>query len=188
MAQAPRSLDSQASAFSPVSRTHQASASLRLRATPASTSVSSTRRSGWRSLVITGTESVVNISDTPAQVTPQDTLRRNRCSASRAISIRRPLVSSRNLRILPSAAAARSASDAPGCLGAGQRPEDRDLLAVHLDVRRGREPVAWKPAGKPAAHFRRGAHPARRARRAAVTAGRLATSVRVVTGPGRVLR
>src|SRR5271165_7239889 len=117
-----RSRDSQESAFSPVSRTHHASASLRLRATPASTSVSRTRRSGWRSLVITGTESVVNISVTSAQVTPHDTLRRNLCSASRAISIRRLLVSSRNLRIRPSAAAARSASDAPPVSGAGSPP------------------------------------------------------------------
>ena len=106
----------------PVSRTHQASASLRLRATPASTSVSSTRRSGWRSLVITGTDSVVNISRTSAQVTPHDTLRRNLCSASRAISMRRLLVSSRNRRIRPSAAAARSASDAPAVSGAGSAP------------------------------------------------------------------
>ena len=46
---------SQSSAFSPTSLTHQASASERDRATPASTRVSSTCRSGCRSRVMTGT-------------------------------------------------------------------------------------------------------------------------------------
>ncbi len=42
----------------PTSLTHQASASERERATPASTRVSSTWRSGWRSRVITGADEV----------------------------------------------------------------------------------------------------------------------------------
>jgi len=67
--------------------------------------VSSTRRSDWRSRVITGTDRVVNISSWPAQRTPQETLRRNRRSASRAISIRCSRVSSRNRFARPSAAA-----------------------------------------------------------------------------------
>ena len=61
-AMASRSSASHSSACWPTSRTAQASASERERATPASTSVSSTIRSGWRSRVITGTEATVNSS------------------------------------------------------------------------------------------------------------------------------
>jgi hypothetical protein len=54
---------------------------------------------------------------------PHDTLRPNLCSASLAMPIRRSLVSSRNRRILPSAAAARSASEAPSAIsGSGSGP------------------------------------------------------------------
>src|SRR5262249_54092221 len=88
--------DNQESSCSPTSLTHQASASLRLRATPASTKVSSTVRSFWRSLVITGTENVVYITVRSPERTPHETLRPNVCSASCAISIRCCLVSSRN--------------------------------------------------------------------------------------------
>ena len=52
--------DSQDSACSPTSLTAQARASERDRATPASTRVSSTCRSGCRSRVITGTDKWVN--------------------------------------------------------------------------------------------------------------------------------
>ena len=55
------------------------------RATPASTRVSSTSRSGWRSRVITGTARWVNSSLRSPHSTPQATLRSNRCSASRAM-------------------------------------------------------------------------------------------------------
>jgi hypothetical protein len=44
-------------------------------------------------------------------MTPQDTLRRNACSASRAISIRASRVSWRNRRLRPIAAASASAPD-----------------------------------------------------------------------------
>ncbi len=37
---------------------------------------------------MTGTENVVNITLFSLQITPQETLRPNRCSASRAISMR----------------------------------------------------------------------------------------------------
>ena len=57
---ASRSLPSHSSACSPTSRTDHASASDRDRATPASTRVSSTWRSGCRSRVITGTAMCVN--------------------------------------------------------------------------------------------------------------------------------
>src|SRR6266496_3623255 len=73
---ASRRLLSQDSACSPTSRTHQASASDRDRATPASTSVSSTLRSGCRSRVITGADSVVNSCRVPPASAPQATFRR----------------------------------------------------------------------------------------------------------------
>ncbi|SLJ83061.1 Uncharacterised protein [Mycobacteroides abscessus subsp. abscessus] len=68
-----RSSASHSSACLPASRTVQASASERDRATPASTSVSSTLRSGWRSRVITGTDNWVNMIRSPSTVTPQAT-------------------------------------------------------------------------------------------------------------------
>ena len=99
----------------------------------------------------------MNISVTSAQVTPHDTLRRNLCSASRAISIRRLLVSSRNRRIRPSAAAARSASDAPAVSGAGSTPttviSSRSAWISGAAVNQS----PGQPAAEPAAHFRRGA-------------------------------
>jgi hypothetical protein len=66
---------------------------------------------------------VVNITFFPLQITPQETLRPNRCSASRAISIRCWRVSSRNRRLQPSAASARSASVASASAsGAAKAP------------------------------------------------------------------
>ena len=73
---AERSSRIQSASWVPTSRTHQARASLRLRATPASIRVSRTRRSGSRSRVITGTLRVVNSRRSPPQSTPQETLRR----------------------------------------------------------------------------------------------------------------
>ncbi len=72
---ASRSSPSHVSACSPTSRTAQASASERDRATPAATSVSRTLRSGCLSLVMTGTDSVVNSSSVPPRRAPQATLR-----------------------------------------------------------------------------------------------------------------
>ena len=106
---ASRSRPSQSSAFSPTRRTHQASASARLRATPASTRVSSTSRSGCRSRVITGTARLVNTDRTGPHSAPHAILRPNRCSASRAMWIRSSRVSSRNREIRPFAAAVASA-------------------------------------------------------------------------------
>src|SRR3954471_3729297 len=107
---ASRKSPSQLSAFLPTRRTHQASASLRDRATPASTNVSSTRRSPWRSRVITGTDIVVNSSRRSLHWAPHATFRPKRCSASRAIATRTSRVSSRKALIRPAAAAARSTS------------------------------------------------------------------------------
>jgi hypothetical protein len=70
---------------------------------------------------MTGTEKVVNMTFCPAQLTPQETLRANLCSASRAISMRSWRVSSRNRRLRPSAAAARSAAEAPSASGGSAR-------------------------------------------------------------------
>ena len=86
------------------------------RATPASTRVSSTRRSDCLSLVMTGTDSVVNISVTLPQRTPQATFLPNLRSASRAISIRRARVSSRNRLMRPSAAATASSASGSGSM------------------------------------------------------------------------
>ena len=70
---------------------------------------------------MTGTDNVVNISPRSPHLAPHATLRRNLCSASRAISIRFDLVSSRNRLILPSAAADFSALPAPPS-GSGSVP------------------------------------------------------------------
>ena len=70
---------------------------------------------------MTGTENVVNITLYGPQVTPQETLRLNLCSASSAIATRSGRVSSRNLRLQASAAAASSAGDAPGGSGGSAR-------------------------------------------------------------------
>ena len=72
---AERSSVSHWSACWPTSRTAQTSASDRERATPASTSVSSTSRSGCRSRVITGIETLVKISRSSPHAAPQATER-----------------------------------------------------------------------------------------------------------------
>src|SRR4029077_1663614 len=66
----------------------------------------------------------------------------------------------------------------PGRLGGGQHTDDRDLLAVRLDVRGSGEPVAGEPTGEPAAQFFGSVRLAR-----ALTA-----VVRVVIRSGRVVR
>src|SRR2546429_31302 len=68
----------------------------------------------------------------------------------------------------------------PGRLRGGQPADDRDLLAVRLDVRGGGEPVAGEPAGEPAAQLFGSVRLAR--------AGALAAGVRVVARSGRVVR
>ena len=92
---ASRSWSIQSPSWSPTSRTHQASAWLRLRATPASTRVSSTWRSGRRRRVITGTLRLVNSSSSSPQRAPHATLRAKRASASSAMRMRSARVSSR---------------------------------------------------------------------------------------------
>ena len=94
---ASRSSPSQSSSCWPTSRTHQASASDRDRATPASTRVSSTCRCGCRSRVITGAATWVNSSVALADPDPPGDLALEpllglvgRCA------IRLPRVSSRN--------------------------------------------------------------------------------------------
>ena len=72
---AARSSPSHSSACCPTSRTAQASASERERATPESTSVSSTTRSGWRNRVMTGTDATVNSSTCSPSRAPHATLR-----------------------------------------------------------------------------------------------------------------
>ncbi len=112
---ASRRLPIQVASFSPTSFTHQASASLRLRATPASTRVSRTRRSGCRSRVMTGTLAVVKRCGSAAIRTPHETTFRKRCWASSAIAMRSPRVSSRkrSTRLVRAAARAASVASAP---------------------------------------------------------------------------
>ena len=86
-------------------RTHHASAWLRDLATPASTSVSSTVRSGIRRRVIAGVATVVNRTRWSPHVAPQLTLRPNRRSASSATRMRWALVSSRKPWIRAASAA-----------------------------------------------------------------------------------
>src|ERR1035437_6131316 len=120
---ASRRLLIQSSWWRPTSRTHQARASLRLRATPASMSVSSTARSPRRSRVITGTPRVVKCSSTSPQRAPQDTLRPKRRSASTATPMRRSRVSSRKRPIRAERAAWTAASLKPaGSSGSGTAP------------------------------------------------------------------
>src|SRR5438270_3944390 len=95
----------------PTNRTHQASASLRLRATPPATRVSRIERSPIRSRVITGTLRVVNTFISSPHLAPQATLRRKWRSVSRAMRTRSSRVSSRNRSIRAERAAARAAPD-----------------------------------------------------------------------------
>src|SRR5690349_9439235 len=97
----------------PTRRTHQARASLRLRATPPATSVSRIDRSFMRRRVITGMLSVVKIFISSPHLAPQATLRPNCRSASRAIRIRSSRDSSRNRRIRATRAAERASSEVP---------------------------------------------------------------------------
>src|SRR5260221_10936447 len=97
----------------PTNRTHQASASLRLRATPPATRVSSIERSDILRRVITGTLSVVKILVSSPHRAPQATLRLKWRSASLAILTRSSRVSSRNLSIRAARAAARPSAEVP---------------------------------------------------------------------------
>src|SRR5581483_4688669 len=82
--------------LAPTNRTHHASASLRLRATLASTNVSSTARSLMRNRVITGTLSCVKSLCCSPHVAPQEIFRPNSASPSRLTLARVARVSSRN--------------------------------------------------------------------------------------------
>src|SRR5438445_4919110 len=97
----------------PTSLTHQASASLRLRATPPATRVSRIERSDIRSRVMTGTLRVVKILVSSPHVAPQATFRLKWRSASRAILTRSSRVSSRNRSMRAARAAARASAVVP---------------------------------------------------------------------------
>ena len=110
----------------PTRRTHHASASLRLRATPPATSVSRMFRSFMRRRVITGTLSVVQILKTSPQRAPQATLRRKWRSASRAIRMRSSRVSSRKRSMRAARAAVRpSLAVPPASSTSGRVPTTR---------------------------------------------------------------
>ena len=119
---ASRSSRIQSASCSATRRTHQASASLRLRATPPSISVSSTRRSAMRSRVMTGTPAVVKRTFEPPQTAPHETVRRKAGWASSAMRMRAPRLSSRKPLMRACSATRprprpppREAAAAPGC-------------------------------------------------------------------------
>ena len=92
---------------------------------------------------------LINAED--AQVAPQETLRPKLCWASRAISIRCWRVSSRNLRLRPSAAAARSAAGESGAIsGSGSTPvtviSSRSILTSGMPVN---QSLGSRPANQP---------------------------------------
>ncbi len=135
-AKARRSSPIHSFSLSPTRRTHQARASLRLRATPASIKVSSTRRSGRRSRVITGTEAVVKTTTTSPTRAPHDTLRPKAFSAAWASAMR-------SSRLLPGSGASRRdprrsrrrhpASGHRG-RGRGEVDDHQDLVLVGDDL------------------------------------------------------
>jgi len=96
------------------SRTHHARASLRLRATPASTRVSSTWRSAMRRRVITGALTVVNVASAPPHRAPHETRRSKVLCASSAMAMRCARLSSRNPSIRARSAVARWVSSISG--------------------------------------------------------------------------
>ena len=148
---APRSFSIQALSLSPTSRTHQASASLRLRATPASTSVSSTARSRIRRRVITGTAAVVKVWVSPPSVhAPRDVPAE---PALRLVGDPHPggpgLLAE---RVDPGLARRRGLGLARPLrdLDLGDGPDDEDLLAIDRHLERTREPlVGMRPANQP---------------------------------------
>src|SRR5579864_3531257 len=109
----------------PTRRTHQASASLRLRATPPATRVSRIERSDMRRRVITGMLMVVKIFVSPPHRAPQATLRRNSCSASRASRTLSARDSSRNRSIRAWRAADRLSGAAAVTSTSGSVPTTR---------------------------------------------------------------
>ena len=133
---ASRSWASQSSECWPTRRTAQASACERDRATPASTRVSRTCRSGWRSRVITGTASRVKIWTSSPTRTPQ-----------RDLALEPVLGLPGDLDAMPAGLLAERPDPAVlsrgalgvagsvGHVGRRERADDGDLLAVdgHLD-------------------------------------------------------
>ena len=107
---ASRSWSIHSPSWRPTSRTHHASASLRLRAMPASINVSSTPRSPRRRRVMAGTLATVNSSSRSPHRAPQETFRSKRCSASRAMRTRCSRVSSRKLRMRADRATLRASA------------------------------------------------------------------------------
>ena len=131
-------------------RTHQASASLRLRATPASINVSSAWRSSMRSRVMTGTPAVVNRTREPPHSAPHDTARRNAGWASSAMRMRAWRLSSRNPLMRACSATRTSSSPAPsGSCGGASVPTTWISSPSMAMVGLGRVPGGGHPPGEP---------------------------------------
>ena len=81
----------------------------------------------------------VNISSRSPHAAPHDTFRSKRCSASRAIAMRRSRVASRNPRMRSARATARASSVAVAATGRRrERADDDDLVAIDHDRERAR--------------------------------------------------
>ena len=131
-------------------RTHQASASLRLRATPASINVSSAWRSSMRSRVMTGTPAVVKRTREPPHSAPHDTVRRKAGWASSAMRMRAPRLSSRKPLMRACSATRTSSSPAPsGSWGGASVPTTWISSLSMAMVGLLGEPGAGHPPGEP---------------------------------------
>ena len=151
---ASRSCAIQSPWWSPTSRTHHASASLRLRATPASTSVSSTLplaqpEPGHDRHAQRGEgERLAADRDRPRHLAPEPVLRRPPRSASAARASPRGTPRPGIGRLPPSRPGSR-----PRRGRRGEVADDDDLFAVAAEGRRRGEPAGRDPPGEPALEF-----------------------------------
>ena len=122
---AERSSEIHSDSLRPTRRTHQARASLRLRATPASMKVSSTVRSFMRSRVITGTLAVVNCSVVHRSWRPRTPCAGIGAGRPRRCGPAAPGCPPGTARCGPTATWRVSAEASPPSSGAGRRPTTR---------------------------------------------------------------
>ena len=138
----------------PARRTRRAPRS-RLRAIPASMSVSRTWRCDIRNRVMTGTLAVVNKRVVPPTVAPQETTRPKRPCASSAMRIRCSLVSSRNRSIRASSAVVAAPAVAPWSSSTAlSGADDEDLVVVDGHLWNPDVEVVRKPAREPGLDLR----------------------------------
>ena len=147
---AARSSSIQAASLRPTSSTHQASASLRLRAIPASMRVSRTCRCDMRNRVITGTLAVVNRRVVPPVVAPHDTTRPKRACASSAMRTRWALgVLTETLDSRLLGGRGFPGGGAFGEFDGFEDADDEDLVVVDGHLRSPDEELTGEPAREP---------------------------------------